>query len=104
MFTSDGPTTGCDAEGTGANGGTGHEHDEGQTNGPATIYVQTAVDNRNSSWQRTVILIEKRTNPGEDLFIRGGIGHAKRAGKLCPLPPLVQNQRLSKRTLFLLYF
>ncbi|XP_055893860.1 alpha-amylase-like [Biomphalaria glabrata] len=32
------------------------------------------------NFKRTVIMIEKQTNPGQDLFIRGGIDYAHRAG------------------------
>ncbi|XP_078323364.1 alpha-amylase-like [Crassostrea virginica] len=31
-------------------------------------------------WARTVIMIERQTNPGQDLFIRGGIDHSHRQG------------------------
>ena len=79
VVTSDGPTTGCDAGGGGGHGGAGHEHGGGATNGD-TSGPQTTVDYGSAPWRRTVILIEKRTSPGQDLFIRGGIGHEHRPG------------------------
>ena len=33
-----------------------------------------------SGYARTVIIIEKQTSPGQDLFIRGGLSHKSHAG------------------------
>ncbi|XP_076446342.1 uncharacterized protein LOC143283850 [Babylonia areolata] len=93
-FVVDGPTTGCDVSAS-ATGGSGSAHGsvsssgpvgstpaptsagpEGTTEGPEG----TTVDYGNSSWRRTVILVERHTNPGQNLFIRGGIGHDHRQG------------------------
>ena len=74
----DGPSAGCDAGGDGGTGGSGHGH---VTSGPTSGPQATTVDYGNSAWRRTAILIEKRTSPGQDLFIRGGIGHDQRPGR-----------------------
>lgn len=77
--TSDGPTTGCPAEGSGGTGGTGGRRAADQRVG-ATADPKNTVDSGTSRWRRTVILIEQRTDPGQDLFIRGGIGPDQRPG------------------------
>lgn len=33
-------------------------------------------------WHRTMVFIEKETQAGQDLFIRGGISHEKREGNV----------------------
>ncbi|CAL1534471.1 unnamed protein product [Lymnaea stagnalis] len=38
------------------------------------------VPSGSEDFQRTVILVEKQTNPGQDLFIRGGIDYGQRGG------------------------
>lgn len=56
------------------------------TAGLSTIYTSTTFNtgttetSGNSTWARTVILIERNTKVGENLFIDGGIDHAHRQG------------------------
>lgn len=45
-----------------------------------TFNTGTTETSGNSTWARTVILIERNTKDGEDLFIDGGIDHAHRQG------------------------
>ena len=75
---SDGPTTGCPAEGSAGTGGTGGRPADQRAG--ATADPQNTVDSGTSRWRRTVILIEQRKDPGQDLFIRGGIGPDQRPG------------------------
>jgi hypothetical protein len=58
---------------------------------------------RPPSGNRTVVFIQKQTNPGQDLFIRGGIDHTVRPGCVenaatspCALPMKVKFNFLFK--------
>lgn len=42
--------------------------------------IMTTTESTETQMQRTVILMERRTNDGEDLFIRGGIDHQHHPG------------------------
>ncbi|KAH9519300.1 Alpha-amylase A type-1/2 [Bulinus truncatus] len=46
----------------------------------STDTVPPYIPSGSEDFKRTVILIERQTNPGQDLFIRGGIDYARRAG------------------------
>ena len=57
------------------------------TSGPTTTPGPTTPrPSPGEGYQRTVVFVEKQTNPGQDLFIRGGINHDRRQGwSLCIL-------------------
>lgn len=53
--------------------------DEGAT---STDEVVVTVQEEISQWRRTVVFIYGKTNPGQDMFIRGGLDHAYANGVL----------------------
>ncbi|XP_055893859.1 alpha-amylase-like [Biomphalaria glabrata] len=60
-----------------------------QDNVQITVPITTAkpyVPTGQEDFQRTVIIIERQTNPGQDLFIRGGVDYARRPGCSASLP------------------
>ncbi|XP_071087740.1 alpha-amylase-like [Haliotis cracherodii] len=46
------------------------------TDSPTTAAPLVTPDNNTGSWKRTIILVQRRTNPGQDVFLRGGIDHS----------------------------
>lgn len=59
-----------------------------QDNVQITVPITTAkpyVPTGQEDFQRTVIIIERQTNPGQDLFIRGGVDYARRPGDQLPV-------------------
>ena len=44
---------------------------------------QTATDYGSDTWRRTVILMERQTSRGQDLFMRGGVDHSHSPGWRC---------------------
>ncbi|KAH9519299.1 Alpha-amylase A type-1/2 [Bulinus truncatus] len=80
----------------------GGDHSGGQTQTPAdsnqstlqpteAVTVPTTtqkpyVPSGQEDFQRTVIMVERQTNPGQDLFIRGGVDYTRRPGCSASLP------------------
>ncbi|XP_059150386.1 alpha-amylase-like [Physella acuta] len=58
--------------------GPGPTPEPGPTTAPTT--QKPYVPSGSEDFKRTVIMVEKQTNPGQDLFIRGGIDHTQRPG------------------------
>ena len=53
----------------------------GATGGTGPTVPPTAPPTVPAGYQRPVILIKRHTSVGQDLFIRGGISHDRRAGE-----------------------
>ncbi|KAH9519303.1 Alpha-amylase A type-1/2 [Bulinus truncatus] len=80
----------------------GGDHSGGQTQTPAdsnqstlqpteAVTVPTTtqkpyVPSGQEDFQRTIIMVERQTNPGQDLFIRGGVDYTRRPGCSASLP------------------
>ncbi|KAJ8298305.1 hypothetical protein KUTeg_024836, partial [Tegillarca granosa] len=86
-FITDGPSQPSGTGGTSGSSsgsGTGSISSESGTTSPGTGSGTTlppaTLGPAPTGWSRTVILIEKHTQTGQDLFIRGGIDHAHRQG------------------------
>lgn len=84
-----GPTGGQVSSNTGTqSGNTGSISSSPQNNKMTTPAVAPTVllGTPAAGWARTVIMIEAQTNPGQSVFIRGGIDHNHRPGKSTSLP------------------
>ena len=84
MFTG-GPTESTsNHQSNGPNGHTGGVTDTSTAGGgifvTGTSGPVVTPDYSSGSWRHTVILVERRTSPGQDLFIRGGIDHKHMTG------------------------
>lgn len=73
-FKTGGPTGSTGSFGGGSSG----SGSQSVTSVPATPVP--SVGPAPEGWARTVIMIERQTMPGQDLFIRGGIDHNHRQG------------------------
>ncbi|XP_067663291.1 alpha-amylase-like [Haliotis asinina] len=69
-----GGPTGSTGGGNTGGGNTGGGNTGGMTQAPVTPDYSTG------GWKHTVLLIQRQTIPGQDLFIRGGIDHAHMTG------------------------
>ncbi|XP_052766593.1 alpha-amylase-like [Mya arenaria] len=52
----------------------------GSSNSQTTTAASGSAPTAPGGWSRTVIMVEKQTNPGQDLFIRGGLDHSRNTG------------------------
>lgn len=66
---------------SGSGSGTGGGSSSGGGTQPADTTPSGPLPTAPAGWARTVVLMERQTSVGQDLFIRGGLDHKSHTGE-----------------------